>query len=120
MQCAVDFVHELCRIFYMVMSVYIAEVSPKESRGMLGSTIGPTFMAGVTVALLANIGFAKFSIGWRLANVVLGIVGVIYAIGMAFLPYTPRLVVVVIPCIVIIVVECDSHTDVQVMWMAKI
>ena len=61
---------------------------------MLGSTIGPTFMAGVTVALLANIGFAKFSVGWRLANVVLGIVGVIYAIGMTFLPYTPRLVVV--------------------------
>ena len=79
----------------MVMPVYIAEMSPKESRGMLGSTIGPTFNVGVTIAFVANIGFTRFATGWRISTVITAILAVIFAVGMNFMPHTPRFVMMV-------------------------
>ena len=74
----------------MVMPVYIAEMTPKESRGMLGSLIGPGFNVGIVVALLANIGFMEFDSGWRVAVALSAISGLVFAVGMAFLSHTPR------------------------------
>ena len=74
----------------MVMPVYIAEMSPKESRGMLGSTIGPTFNLGVNIAYFYNIGFSKVAIGWRIAIGLIAFFAAILAVGMNFMPHTPR------------------------------
>ena len=75
----------------MVMPVYIAEMSPKESRGILGSTMGFAYNLGVAIGFLANIGFTRFAIGWRISTVITAI-AVIFAVGMSFMPHTPRLV----------------------------
>ena len=80
----------LCSIFYMVMPVYIAEMSPKEHRGTLASIIGQTFNLGILVALCLNVGFAKFCEGWRVAFAIVVLLGLIFTIGMLFLPHTPR------------------------------
>lgn len=74
---------------YVILPVYIAEMSPKESRGMLTSIIGPMFSIGIVISLCANVGFAKFSFGWRMAFVVV-LFGLLYVIGMKFMPHTPR------------------------------
>ena len=74
----------------MVSPVYIVEMSPKESRGMLGSTIGFAFNLGVNIAFFANTGFTKLSIGWRMSTVITAAFAVIFAIGMNFMHHTPR------------------------------
>ena len=76
----------------MIMPVYIAEMTPKESRGALSSTIGLTLNAGVNIALFANIGYAKFTLGWRVSIIIIALVGLVFSIGMKFLPHTPRYV----------------------------
>ena len=72
------------------MPVYIAEMSPTEHRGKLTAIIGPGFHAGILFALISNIGFAKFPAGWRVAFSLIAVLGLIYAVGMLFLPHTPR------------------------------
>ena len=72
------------------MPVYIAETTPKDSRGMLGSLIGPALNVGLIVAYLTNIGFARFSVGWRISLAILGVISLIFGIGMTFLPHSPR------------------------------
>ena len=72
------------------MPVYIAEMTPKEIRGMMCSLIGPAFSVGISISLIANIGFAKFSLGWRVSIMIVGLVGLVYAIGMSIMPHTPR------------------------------
>lgn len=74
----------------MVTPVYIVEISPKDSRGTLVSIIGPMFSIGVVIALCSNIGFAKFRLGWRMAFMVVLLLGVLFVIGMKFMPHTPR------------------------------
>ena len=74
----------------MVMPVYISEISPKEHRGTLTSTIGPAFTFGVLFGLALNIGAEKFPLGWRMTFAVIGLMGLVYAIGMLFHPHTPR------------------------------
>ncbi len=80
----------LSRVMYVVMPVYISEVSPKEHRGMLASIIGPAYTGGILAALCLNIGFAKFPLGWRVAFMISALLGLIYAVGMIFMPHTPR------------------------------
>lgn len=75
-----------------MVSVYIAEMTPKETRGMLVATIGPTFNLGVTIALLANTGFAEFSSGWRVSIGMIAVTALVLAVGMCFMPHTPRYV----------------------------
>lgn len=77
-------------IIYMVMPLYISEISPKESRGMLTSLIGPGYAVGVLIALCTNIGFSKFRLGWRVAMIIQGLMGLLLSVGAASLPQTPR------------------------------
>lgn len=74
----------------MVMPVYLAEITPKESRGMLGSVIGPMYSLGLNIGLCTNIGYARFGIGWRMPTAVIAAVGLVFTIGMMFMPHTPR------------------------------
>ena len=74
----------------MVMPVYISEMSPKEHRGTLTSTIGLTFTFGILFGLALNIGAEKISFGWRLTFAFVALAGLIYAIGMSLHPHTPR------------------------------
>ena len=72
--------------------MYIAEMTPKESRGMLGSTIGFSFNLGLNIGLFSNIGFAKFGVGWRVAIAIEALLGLVFAVGMKFMPHSPRYV----------------------------
>ena len=74
----------------MIMPVYIIEISPKAARGMLGSLIGPGYAIGVLIGLVANIGFAKFDLGWRVASAIEAVAGLVYVFGMMWMPHTPR------------------------------
>ena len=74
----------------MVMPVYIAEMTPKESRGMMGSITGPTLNIGLLVAYFSNIGFERFSVGWRVSVAILASFALMFAVGMIFMPHTPR------------------------------
>lgn len=80
----------LCSIAFVAMPVYISEVSPKEHRGTLSSLIGHGYTGGMLIALCLNIGYAKFALGWRVSFAVLGLLGAVFAIGMLFVPHTPR------------------------------
>lgn len=72
------------------MPIYISEMSPKESRGTLTSIIGPMYNIGFLGSLCTNIAFSKFSLGWRMAIAVLVIFGLLFTVGMKFMPHTPR------------------------------
>ena len=75
----------------MVMPVYISEMTPKESRGMMGSTIGPAYILGTMIAYLINVGYAKFYMGWRVSIAVMAVVSLVFGLGMmTFIPHTPR------------------------------
>lgn len=74
----------------MVMPVYISEISPKESRGMLTSLIGPGYAMGVLVALCTNIGFSRLRVGWRVATSIQALAGLLLSVGMILVPQTPR------------------------------
>lgn len=77
-------------IIYMVMPVYLSEMCPKESRGTFGAFIGIGLNAGSIIALVTNIGFAEFYLGWRFAFAILGVLSLVFAVGMKFMPHTPR------------------------------
>ncbi len=75
----------------MIMSVYIAEISPKESRGMLNSVNGIAYCFGIISSLAANVGFSRFFLGWRLAIITSMFPILIYTFGMImWMPYTPQ------------------------------
>ena len=74
----------------MIMPVYITEISPKAARGMLGSLIGPGYAVGVLMGIVANIGFAEFKLGWRVASAIEAVAGLVYAFGMMWMLHTPR------------------------------
>ena len=80
----------ISRIIYVVMPVYIGEMSPKASRGSIMSLIGPGLAIGGIAGLSTNIGFSKFLLGWRVTSVVLGVGGLLYAFGALWVPHTPR------------------------------
>ena len=80
----------ICRILYVVMPIYIGEMSPKQKRGLMMSFIGPGFSIGILIGLLTNVGFERFNEGWRVTCAVLALGGLIYAIGFIWLPHTPR------------------------------
>ena len=77
-------------ILYVLMPVYIGEMSPKEKRGQMMSIIGPGFAVGLLIGFCSNAGFARFEEGWRVTCAVLALGGLLYAIGFMWLPHTPR------------------------------
>lgn len=74
----------------MILPVYIAEMSPKKSRGKLCSIIGPGYNIGILLGAACNIGFARFRLGWRIANGVQAVLAVVYTAMVVFIPHTPR------------------------------
>ena len=77
-------------ISYTIMPVYIAELTPKEFRGVLVSSVGPAYLGGYLLALCVNVGFAKFPLGWRVTMAATTLAGLAYAIGLLFVPHSPR------------------------------
>ena len=74
----------------MIMPVYVSEMTPKDSRGILISLIGPAYAWGILLSNTTNIGFAKFVLGWRITMAVSALGGLIYAIGLMFMPHSSR------------------------------
>jgi MFS family permease len=72
------------------MSVYISELSPKESRGMLSSITAFGYSGGYLAALCCNIGFSKFLLGWRVSTSIQALLGLLFSLGMIWMPYSPR------------------------------
>ena len=72
------------------MPTYIAEISPKELRGRIGSFIGPSFALGFLLAAASNIGFTRFWLGWRVSFGIQGVFGIVYVLGVNYLAHTPR------------------------------
>ena len=75
---------------YAVMPIYLSEISSKEHRGAIVSITGVMFNFGFFVVVGFNIGFEKFFVGWRLTFALLAVLGLVYAIGMLYVPCTPR------------------------------
>ncbi len=74
----------------MMTTLYVVEISPKESRGMTSSIAGPGINFGYLTALLLNVGFEKFFVGWRVSVSIVFFLGLLYAAAMMFIPHTPR------------------------------
>lgn len=74
----------------MVTPVYIAEISPERSRGKLSSVMGPMFAGGLLVGFIVNLGCVEFDSGWRISLGLQSVFGVLFVLGMSFLPRTPR------------------------------
>ena len=72
------------------MSVYIAEISPKESRGMLNSINGIFYSIGTISSLAASIGYSRFLLGWRISIITPMYAILIYTVGMIWMPHTPQ------------------------------
>ena len=51
--------HRISSMLYVVMSSYIDEMSPKDSRCMMVSLLGPAYNTGKIAALITNIGFSS-------------------------------------------------------------
>ena len=92
----VNYFLHLSSMFYVVVPVYIGEMSPKESRGMLVSLLAIVSGFGLGIGLCTNIGFSKFLLGWRLTSAVLGLGGLVYALTILWIPHSPRLVTITV------------------------
>ena len=79
-----------CSVLYMVTPLYVAEVTPKDSRGFLISIIGVMYSVGIIFALGTNIGFAKLDIGWRVTFAVSAVMGLVYTMLLKLIPRSPR------------------------------
>ena len=77
---------------YTMVSVYIAEMSPKNSRGALTSLIGTAINSFFLIGLIANCGFEQFCFGWRVPMLIVVVLGPFFALVMFFIPRTPRYV----------------------------
>ena len=80
------------RSFYAVMPVYLSEISPKESRGVIASMVGPMYAFGQVVSVCSNVGLAKFDLGWRVSIGASAVIALVFIIGARYLPHSPRYV----------------------------
>lgn len=74
----------------MCVPVYIAELSPEHTRGMLGTLWQVAVTSGILIASAANLGLQNWSDGWRLSyggNILFAIV---LLICLCFIPESPR------------------------------
>jgi sugar porter (SP) family MFS transporter len=70
--------------------LYISELSPTHVRGALVSINQLAITIGILIAYIVDLGFANFDEGWRWMFLVGLIPSLILAIGMFFVPETPR------------------------------
>ena len=77
-------------VLYGPLHVYISEMSPKKSRGMMASLTGFAYGSTLLVIFAANCGFSYFCLGWRISLVIQVVLGALYAMAMLLMPRTPR------------------------------
>lgn len=73
-----------------VTGMYIGEISPTRTRGIMNTFFQINIVAGILTAGLSNLGLKHWKHGWRISyggNIVFSI---LVAIGMIFLPESPR------------------------------
>ena len=75
----------------MVIPIYVAEISPKEKRGALMSTLGFFYSFGLLLGLSVTAALSDYKEGWRLTNAILGFFSLVYAVGSALIPHSPWL-----------------------------
>ncbi|XP_024407651.1 LOW QUALITY PROTEIN: solute carrier family 2, facilitated glucose transporter member 12 [Desmodus rotundus] len=73
--------------------VYIAEIAPQHRRGLLVSLNELMIVTGILFAYISNYAFASVSHGWKYMFGLVIPLGVLQAIGMYFLPPSPRFLV---------------------------
>ena len=110
--CAViiSHVNNICRLLYMVVPVYSAEISPERSRGKLSSTIGPMFAGGLLVAFAVNLGCVELEFGWRISLGLQSAFAVVFVFGMMVLPRTPRYIIMLYTTVTMIPIVSKPHT----------
>lgn len=74
--------------------IYISEIAPANKRGLLVSINELGICLGLLLAYLANVIFIDLPSGWRYMFGLSGIPAFIQGIGMFFLPYSPRWLIV--------------------------
>ncbi|ORZ12207.1 major facilitator superfamily domain-containing protein [Absidia repens] len=76
--------------FYtVVVSLYIAEISPPKYRGALGSMLQLFVTLGILIIECIGLGLSS-SIGWRVVTVITVVPAIIQMICLPFLPRSPR------------------------------
>nr|KAF6342084.1 solute carrier family 2 member 12 [Myotis myotis] len=73
--------------------VYIAEIAPQHRRGLLVSLNELMIVIGILLAYISNYAFANVAHGWKYMFGLVIPLGVLQAIGMYFLPPSPRFLV---------------------------
>ncbi|XP_005003193.3 solute carrier family 2, facilitated glucose transporter member 12 isoform X1 [Cavia porcellus] len=73
--------------------VYIAEIAPQHRRGLLVSLNELMIVIGILFAYISNYAFASVSHGWKYMFGLVIPLGILQAIGMYFLPPSPRFLV---------------------------
>ncbi|XP_067882405.1 solute carrier family 2, facilitated glucose transporter member 12 isoform X2 [Heterodontus francisci] len=73
--------------------IYLSEIAPPDRRGLLVSLIEFMTVVGVLLAYIFNYAFSSTSNGWRYMFVIAIAPAALQAIGMSFLPPSPRFMV---------------------------
>jgi len=73
-------------------TVYLVEIAPMEQRGLLGCMVQLLVTVGIAAAYFTAYGSVELSgsIAWRIPFIVQASVAVFLAIGMNFVPFSPR------------------------------
>jgi MFS family permease len=77
---------------FSTTTVYLVEIAPARQRGLLGCMTQLLITIGIAAAYFiayASVGLSG-SIAWRIPFIVQASVGLILAIGMIFIPFSPR------------------------------
>jgi MFS family permease len=77
---------------FSTSTVYLIEIAPTDQRGLLGCMIQLLITIGIAAAYFiayASVGL-EGSIAWRVPFIVQAGVGVILAVGLFFIPFSPR------------------------------
>ncbi len=70
--------------------MYIAEISPPSIRGRVSSLIGPTIGFGILTGYVANLLLSRLEFGWRVAQSLLCVFGLVFTVAVLFVPRSPR------------------------------
>eukprot|EP00750_Incisomonas_marina_P009667 INCI16067.2.p1 GENE.INCI16067.2~~INCI16067.2.p1 ORF type:complete len:573 (-),score=76.96 INCI16067.2:451-2169(-) len=74
----------------VTVPLYIGEIAPKQFRGALSTFYQIAICLGIVVAFWVNVALQYTFLGWRISVWVQLVPCVTLAVGMVFLPYSPR------------------------------